>query len=78
MKIRRVGAELFRADRRTDMTKLIVAFRNFAKVPKNALFFFFLLYRLKQYKTRCEVHVKSKWIFLFGGRKRHFRKKERG
>jgi len=31
MKIRVVGAELFRADRRTDVTKLRVAFRNFAK-----------------------------------------------
>jgi hypothetical protein len=34
MKIRPVGAELFRVDgrteRRTDMTKLIVAFRNYA------------------------------------------------
>jgi len=29
-----VGAELFRADRRTDMTKLTVAFRNFAYAPK--------------------------------------------
>jgi hypothetical protein len=39
MKIRPVGAELFNADRqtdgRTDMTKLIVGFRNFAKAPKN-------------------------------------------
>ena len=43
MKIRPVGAELFHADRRTyrrgdrrkDMTKLIVAFRNFAKAPNN-------------------------------------------
>jgi len=34
MKIRPVGAELFRADGRTDMTKLIVAFRNFANAPK--------------------------------------------
>ena len=25
-----MGAELFHADRRTDMTKLVVAFRNFA------------------------------------------------
>jgi len=33
MKIRRVGAELFRANGRTDMTKLIVAFRHFANVP---------------------------------------------
>jgi len=34
MKIRPVGAELFHADRRTYMTKLIVAFRNFANAPK--------------------------------------------
>jgi hypothetical protein len=47
MKIRSVGAELFhagvRADgrtgRRTDMAKVIVAFRNFAKVPNNDFFF---------------------------------------
>ena len=35
MKIRLVGAELFHAERRTDITKLIVAFRNFANAPKN-------------------------------------------
>jgi len=34
MKIRPVGAELLHADRRTDMTKLTVAFRSFANVPK--------------------------------------------
>jgi hypothetical protein len=34
MKICPVGAELLRADRRTDMTKLIVAIRNFANAPK--------------------------------------------
>jgi hypothetical protein len=34
-KIRPVGAELFHADRRTDMTKLIVAFRDFVKASKN-------------------------------------------
>jgi len=42
MKIRPVGVELFcadgqtdwQADRRTDMTKLTVAFRNYAKAPK--------------------------------------------
>ena len=38
MKIRPVGAELFHADRRTDgqtdMTKIIVAFRNFVNAPK--------------------------------------------
>ena len=37
MKIRPVGAELFHADGQTDMTKLIVAFRNFTKAPKNSL-----------------------------------------
>ena len=39
MEIRPVGVELFHVDgetdRRTDMTKLIVAFRNFAKASKN-------------------------------------------
>ena len=30
MKIRPVGAEMFHVDERTDMTKLTVAFRNFA------------------------------------------------
>jgi hypothetical protein len=34
MKIRSVGAELFRADGQTDMTKLIVAFCNFSNAPK--------------------------------------------
>ena len=34
MKIRPIGAELFHAeDRRTDMTKLIAAFHNFANAP---------------------------------------------
>jgi hypothetical protein len=39
MKILTVGAELFhadgRTDRQTDMTELTVAFRNYAKVPKD-------------------------------------------
>jgi hypothetical protein len=35
MKIRLVGAELFDADGRTDMTKLIVAFRSFANSSEN-------------------------------------------
>jgi len=35
MKIRPVGAELFHANGQTDMTELIVTFRNFASVPKN-------------------------------------------
>ena len=35
MKIRPLEAELFHADGRTDMTKLILAVRNFASAPKN-------------------------------------------
>jgi len=35
MKICPVGAKVFIADRRTDVTKLIVAFRNFADAPKH-------------------------------------------
>jgi len=34
MKILSVGAELFHADRRTEMAKLIVAFRRFSNAPK--------------------------------------------
>jgi len=34
MKTLRVEAELFRVDGRTDMTKLIVHFRNFSNAPK--------------------------------------------
>jgi len=36
MQIRPVGAELFQADGRTDMTKLTVALRNFANATKNS------------------------------------------
>jgi len=37
IKIRPVGVELFHAGRRTDMTKLIVVFRNFANAPKTTV-----------------------------------------
>jgi len=46
MTILQVGAELFHAgqtDRRTDMTKLIVAFRNISNAPKNRLLTDFIL-----------------------------------
>jgi hypothetical protein len=39
MKMRLVEAEFFHADRRTDMTKLVVAFRRFANEPKNCSLF---------------------------------------
>ena len=35
MKIRPVGVELFQAEGKTGKTKLIVAFRNSANMPKN-------------------------------------------
>jgi len=35
VKIRPVGTELLRADGRTDMLKLIVAFRNYGKAPND-------------------------------------------
>ena len=35
MKIRPLGAELFHVDGQTDVTKVIVAFRNFSNTPKN-------------------------------------------
>jgi hypothetical protein len=34
MKTHPEGVDLFHADRRTDITKLVVAFRNFANAPK--------------------------------------------
>jgi hypothetical protein len=34
MKIRQVGAELFHADGRTNMTKLMILFQNFANEPE--------------------------------------------
>jgi len=55
MEIRPVGAELFRANRKThrrtdgkmdtqtEITKLIITFRNFSKAPQNYLNFHFLI-----------------------------------
>jgi len=48
MKIRSVETELFRVDRqtdrRTDITKLMVAFRNFANTPKTIIKLFLTYY----------------------------------
>jgi hypothetical protein len=51
MKIRPVGAELAHADRRTDMTKLTVAFRNFASAPNNSLPHYKLKLPVNPYKV---------------------------
>jgi len=54
MNIRLVGAELFHTDRRThgwtDMTKLVVAIRNFANARKKS----------KLFRSSC-----SMWAFLY-------------
>jgi len=52
-----VGAELFHADGRSDMKKLIVAFRNIADTPKSA-------YRVMVYKTEgkgTQTWIKEKY-----------------
>ena len=57
MNIRPVGAELLRADRRTDMTKPMVAFRNFPNAPKT--------FRKVIKKTiRCVITIKGIVSFL--------------
>jgi hypothetical protein len=45
MKMRPVGAELFRADRQMDMAKLIGAFHNFANASKSV----FIGYRFSRF-----------------------------
>jgi hypothetical protein len=56
MKIRPVDAELFHADERTDMTKLIVTFRNFANLPKN-------WWNAKQYGQNHLKECKFKYLW---------------
>ena len=69
MKIHPVGAEMLRADRRTDITKLIVALRNFANAPKNCAFLLVSYYILVNFSFQwpkwlgscltSESHVRS-------------------
>ena len=62
MKILSVGAELFYADRRTDMTKLLVTFRNFfSKGPKKKTTAI-VLSQTKQYYFACESHKKTAYF----------------
>jgi hypothetical protein len=56
-----MGAELLHADGRTDMTKLIFSFRNFATAPKNAVTKYEKpIYRIrsadKKYEKHCELY----------------------
>jgi hypothetical protein len=47
MTIRAVGGELFHTDGQTDMSKLTIAFRNFANAPK------------KEQKTSNNINLKE-------------------
>ena len=70
MKIRPVGAEMLRADRRTDMTKLIFAFRNVANAPKNVLhvnlcFDFLYNFCLKHFSETNRARYDHKCVLVF-------------
>ena len=59
MTIRPVGAELFHADRRTDMRKLIVAFGNFMNAPNNGAWYERYVYtRMGNAKNRAYERVR--------------------
>jgi len=57
MKIHAVVDELFCVEGRTDMTKLIVAFRNFAKSPKKK--------KGKQFGKETEIRKSENWLTLY-------------
>jgi len=62
MKILPVGAELFsrRTDRRTDMTKLIVAFHNFANTLKNCTgksYVYWIVHHCDSWRIRDQLDV---------------------
>jgi hypothetical protein len=52
MNIRPVGAEMLRTDRRTEMTKPMVAFRNFPNAPKT-------FKKLFKKTIRCVITIKG-------------------
>jgi len=57
-----MGDELFHADGRTDMTKLIFAFWNFANVPKNAdTKYEKLTYKIRSADTKYEKHCELRY-----------------
>jgi len=61
MKFLSEGAELFHSERQTDLTKLIVAFRNFADAPKTITLF------VIQKERQCEVTHLNTSIFITKG-----------
>ena len=78
MKIGLVGAGLFHADGRTYMTKVIVAFRNFANAPKSEFFLPFLkCCTLLRKSTYCS-HIANECINMQIRRKIFTRHREVG
>ena len=59
--------KLFHADGRTDITKLTVAFRNFANVPKNnsgVVICLNFVYVERKYEQKYE-HVKTTYLLTY-------------
>jgi hypothetical protein len=60
MKIPSVAAELFHVDRRTDMTKLLIAFRNFANAPTNYVCYSYCTFNSQEhYSQQRKSHIMS-------------------
>jgi hypothetical protein len=73
MKFPLVGAQLFRVDGQTDMTKLLVAFRNFVNAPKNWKNLNFLVTNQMTLKfLKPDIYLNNTEIFKFLPRKPKF------
>ena len=59
MKILPMTAELFHADRRTDVTKLIVAFRNFCERAWKAAADFFKFDYKRRIPKSCQIQTET-------------------
>jgi hypothetical protein len=57
---RPVGAELFHADGQTDITKLVVAFRNFANAPENVSSHYVTTFTTWRHSLRDDIHPRLK------------------
>jgi hypothetical protein len=62
MKIHPVVAELFDADGQTEMTKLIVGFRNFANAPKSEQKYTYFKIRISQINDA--LHLLNNWDMI--------------
>jgi hypothetical protein len=62
MKIHPVVAQLFHADGQTDMTKLIVGFRNFANAPKSEQKYTYIKIRIPQINVAS--HLLKNWVII--------------